>query len=262
MALRSRGFDIFLSEYAPPPDWTRNAREVRRALQAQSSDLIVESLGVTSRHWRRAEEFPLNSLLTVLSSYRQADEITRALIGYHYEGVLSRTDDGPEFLFAKGLEVVRELLPGADDSAKQGAPSPRRRAECRECRARRFQLQPSAVGVAERTAGEPDQEPRPRGEVGHLRLTQRCERGAGLAFGERDLALGVAPSPAAPRSRGPVRSPRARARRRTPRARYRQVIVEIRFARMRAVGLEPTTSGSKDLPRGLSRSAKRCHLVP
>jgi hypothetical protein len=124
MALRSRGFDIVLGEFKPPTGWSTNAREVDRVLQSQESDLIVGSLGITSTHWRTCEDFPLKPLVAALSAYRQADDLTRALVGFHFEGLMSRTDDGPEFLFAKGLEMVREMLPGADDVAKEAALHP------------------------------------------------------------------------------------------------------------------------------------------
>lgn len=124
MALRSRGFSIGLGEFKPPKGWITNARAVKRVLQSQESGLIAESIGIRSTHWRTCEDFPLSPLVAALAAYRQADDLTRALVGFHFEGLMSGTDDGPEFLFAKGMEIVRKMLPGTDDLAKEAALHP------------------------------------------------------------------------------------------------------------------------------------------
>jgi hypothetical protein len=120
LPLRSAGFDLFLSEIAPPTGWRTNAREVDRELQAAKQGLIVEDRS-HSVHWRTAFSFPLATVAKALAAYETTDPVTRALVRFHYEGYMSATREGPYFLFAKALEVVRKLLPGRTDPEKERA---------------------------------------------------------------------------------------------------------------------------------------------
>jgi hypothetical protein len=119
LPLRSRGFQVTLASIEAPKGWQSNVKEIDHAIQAATQDIIVGSVGFSSRHWRYAPEFPLVQLVQGLNSYIVADELVRELIDLHYEAHHSASSRSRAVLFAKALEIVRELLPGRDDRSRE-----------------------------------------------------------------------------------------------------------------------------------------------
>jgi hypothetical protein len=90
-------------------------------LQLAVGDLVIGSLQGGHVHWRTSSRFPLQTLVAGVAGYRSSDELTRAIIDFHFEGTMSETLNGPEFLFAKALDIVREILPGKTDEQKENS---------------------------------------------------------------------------------------------------------------------------------------------
>ena len=120
LPLRSTGFGVSVRNITPPTGWRTNAREIDMDLQAATQEFVVEDRS-HSVHWRTGVRFPLATVTKAVLAYETTDPVTRALIRFHYEGCMSATSDGPYFLFAKALDIVRKLLPGQNDNEKEKA---------------------------------------------------------------------------------------------------------------------------------------------
>lgn len=101
-----------------PDDWETKAKELQREMVAEASGVHIE-LGIESRHWRYRPDFPLKSALNARASYALSDETVRALVEMHYRALKSLRREGSLFFLTKGLEIVREMLPGRRLKAKQ-----------------------------------------------------------------------------------------------------------------------------------------------
>jgi hypothetical protein len=64
---------------------------------------------------------PLRNALSAVRSYLTANENTRLLLDFHSEALALPGSQSGLFLFAKGLELARLMLPGRDDSARENA---------------------------------------------------------------------------------------------------------------------------------------------
>ncbi len=119
--LHGSGFGVNLVEYEAPKGWNTNYDDVRQTLDRKHFGLTYDSIRFEPRHWRYSDSFPLEHALRIRAKYLAADRVTRALVDFHFQGHVSPTLDGTLFLFSKALEVVRELLPGRNNAAKEKA---------------------------------------------------------------------------------------------------------------------------------------------
>lgn len=134
------GFGVFLSTVQTPKGWKSNVSEVDQAIQGATQELIVGEVRFTRRFWHHAPAFPLPALLRAIEAYAKADEIIKALIDLHYEAHHSDSKHGRGFLWAQGLEIVKELLPGKDDRARMASLSPEVRAALTQPLARLYEI--------------------------------------------------------------------------------------------------------------------------
>jgi len=67
--------------------------------------------------------------LEALAAFRNAQPVVRSLVELHFSALTSTRVDGRLFFFAKALELVRALLPGADLPAKSANLHPEIRGE-------------------------------------------------------------------------------------------------------------------------------------
>lgn len=102
-----------------PDGWHTNAAEVERAVRIRDGELVIGEASITSRHWLYAPEFPLRAAIAALKALRSADSVTHALVDLHYEALKAGPGTCQLFLFAKALELVRALLLGHDDTARE-----------------------------------------------------------------------------------------------------------------------------------------------
>jgi hypothetical protein len=121
---RHVGFEPSWFAIDPPQGWESNQKRVRDSLQALESDLIIGDATIGVQHWRAGSELPLRKALTALDAFTRTDDLTAAVIRLHYYAQLFLRHGGAHFLFAKALEIVRELLPGSSDQAKHASLPP------------------------------------------------------------------------------------------------------------------------------------------
>lgn len=103
--------------------WTSNVEEVQNAIRAQKQG-ITGTVRIVSRHWMHAPHFPLRLALEAVVAFRNAQPVVRSRVELHFSALTSARVDGRLFFFAKALELVRALLPGADVRAKSAGLHP------------------------------------------------------------------------------------------------------------------------------------------
>jgi hypothetical protein len=64
---------------------------------------------------------PLRNALSAARSYLTANENTRLLLDFHSQALALPGSQPGLFLFAKGLELARLMLPGRDDKTRENA---------------------------------------------------------------------------------------------------------------------------------------------
>jgi hypothetical protein len=111
------GFSALLSKLEPPSGWESNVDEVDDAIQ-QAIGGFTGRVDVYGIEWFHTPTLPLQRLITALNAYDALDDIMKELIDLHYEARRSpsRRDS---FRLAKALEIVRNLLPGKDNRARE-----------------------------------------------------------------------------------------------------------------------------------------------
>lgn len=115
LPLHRDGFFLSLEALRPPPNWSSNVKSVRRSIDAREGGLIAD-IGFETVHRRYGPAFPLRRALDARERFVAADSLTRALIELHLGGHRAGGFHEAAFLFAKGLEIVRKLLPGRTDA--------------------------------------------------------------------------------------------------------------------------------------------------
>lgn len=81
--------------------------------------MAIAKLGPRSGHWLALPYFPLERALQIRPKCRFADPMLKALFEIHFGALKLRRSEGKLFALAKGLELVRVLLPGRGDDTKQ-----------------------------------------------------------------------------------------------------------------------------------------------
>lgn len=117
LPLGDRAHDLFFSRVALPDGWGSNAPE---AIPDQDLQLLLTDLPTHAIH-RTWQQLPLKMAIAALAALDQADPLVLQLARYHFAAVDARELDLHYLLYSQGLEIARELLPGADDDAKQAS---------------------------------------------------------------------------------------------------------------------------------------------
>ena len=111
------GFSVLLSSLETPTGWETNLDEVDDAIQ-QAAGGLTGKVDIYGVEWFHTSTLPLKRLITALKAYETLDDIMKELIDLHYEARRAPSRRG-SFRLAKALEIVRELLPGEDDKARE-----------------------------------------------------------------------------------------------------------------------------------------------
>lgn len=114
LRLGVRGFDLFLSPIQPPPDWSSNGAEV---IPEDDWSLLSSRISSGPTH-RTTPHLPLAASLEALRAFDMADEVTDKLSSFHLAALTTTEADVHFLLLAQGLEIARELLPGASAQEK------------------------------------------------------------------------------------------------------------------------------------------------
>lgn len=121
LPLSDRGYDLFFSRVALPSGWTSNAQEVISPSDLSLLDSDLSWTGI----YRTTPEPPLRSALLALAALNESSEVVQQMASYHFAALETRDPSLYLLLFAQGLTIARELLPGPDDAAKdQALPAP------------------------------------------------------------------------------------------------------------------------------------------
>ena len=99
--------------------WDSNESEIQDYLLANCNQTFAVIKMGPHQHWISMPYFPLPQALHARAAYESANPPTRALVDMHYSALKSRGGEGQLFSFAKGLELLRKVLPGRTDEAKQ-----------------------------------------------------------------------------------------------------------------------------------------------
>ena len=102
-----------------PLEWTSNKTEVITNLARAEGGMTGGPMEVRSRHWLSMNVFPLRSVLVARRELSRASATTNALVDLHHSALKSRDVHAPLFLLAKGLELVRFILPGRTDTDRE-----------------------------------------------------------------------------------------------------------------------------------------------
>lgn len=96
--------------------WSNNIKEIKEKMHRNewSLDINVEHI-----HWAYYNEYPLSNAMNIIDSLSHATEQLNTLVDFHY--LSHKVEDGYSmcFFLAKGLELVRSLLPGKPLQVKE-----------------------------------------------------------------------------------------------------------------------------------------------
>ena len=111
-----RGYELFISPLDPPKEWETNAENV-----VPEDDWRILRLRVSAepRHLR-VSALPLRRTVRILKGIVDATDVLQQLCTYHYTALVTTDEELHLLLFAQALEIVRELLPGASTTEKEG----------------------------------------------------------------------------------------------------------------------------------------------
>lgn len=119
LPLRAHAFGPGIRMIEPPRGWTWNGTEVHEGLKRDERQAYLANLSIITHYYRSGDGFFLGKALQALKAYEAADALTRTLVHPHFEGMTSSTEDGPHFLYSKALEIIRAILSGRTDAARQ-----------------------------------------------------------------------------------------------------------------------------------------------
>jgi len=101
------------------PGWDSNEDDIKDYLLANCNQTIAVIQMGPHQHWLSMPYFPLWQALRAHAAYEAAEPAIKALVDMHYGALKSKGGEGQLFSFARGLELVRKVLPGRGDDAKQ-----------------------------------------------------------------------------------------------------------------------------------------------
>ncbi len=112
-----------------PPGWKTNADQVKSRLPVTRGYFARERL--SNRYLVTLPHLPLKLALGAVRALRAADEVTRFLVDLHVASLREGTPSSSMVFLAKALELVRALLPGRNDPAKERQLPPEAQKELR-----------------------------------------------------------------------------------------------------------------------------------
>lgn len=119
LSVHYQGRAIYAYEYLHPPrGWTSNLGEVNEQFKAKAGRSITV---VNSRNimWQWLPALPLATVLKGRERYIAASDPVNSLIEHHYDAQTASGSHSRLFSLAKGLEIVRAMLPGRSDQEKE-----------------------------------------------------------------------------------------------------------------------------------------------
>ena len=105
-----------------PRGWTTNSDGAKAALSVGRAHMSGEH--IVSRYLVTLPYLPLKAALETVRSLRKADTVTRFLVELHVASLRDLTGSGSVVFLSKALEVVRAILPGRSDDAREGSLPP------------------------------------------------------------------------------------------------------------------------------------------
>jgi hypothetical protein len=114
-----QGRAIYAYEYLhPPKGWISNLDEVNDQLKAnpKRSISVVNSTNIM---WQWLPRLPLETVLRGRERFLIASDPIHSMIEHHYDAQTATDSYAKLFSLAKGLEIVRGMLPGDTDKAKE-----------------------------------------------------------------------------------------------------------------------------------------------
>lgn len=121
LSVNYQGRAIYAYEYLHPPrGWSSNLEEVNKQLKAKAeySIKVVSSKNIM---WQWLPSLPLKTVLHGRAKYLATSDSTHSLIEQHYDAQIASNSHSRLFSLAKGLEIVRAMLPGKSNWEKQSA---------------------------------------------------------------------------------------------------------------------------------------------
>ena len=113
-----QGRSIYAYEYLQPPKgWTSNLNEVNDQLKAKA-ERSISVVGSTNIMWQWLPRLPLATVLSGREQLLTTSDPIHSLIEHHYDALTATDFRSKLFSLAKGLEIVRAMLPGKTDKAK------------------------------------------------------------------------------------------------------------------------------------------------
>ncbi len=128
-------------------------------------------------HWLALPYLPLATAMHAREAYKRAEDMVKALVDIHYGALKLRRSEGKLFALANALELVRAVLPGRSDSAKQQSLRPEVTANLRQSLHWLFNIANNRFNVRHvltKAAGKSALHPRLNYRAARLRA--RCRR--------------------------------------------------------------------------------------
>jgi hypothetical protein len=119
LSVHYQGRAIYAYEYLhPPKGWTSNLNEMNDQLKAKAKRSI-RVLSSKNIMWQWLPRLPLETVLRGRERLLTASDPIHSLIEHHYDAQTATDTFAKLFSLAKGLEIVRAMLPGDTDKAKE-----------------------------------------------------------------------------------------------------------------------------------------------
>jgi hypothetical protein len=119
LSVHYQGRSIYAYEFLhPPKGWTSNLTEVNDQLKAKAKRSIT-ALSSKNIMWQWLPRLPLGTVLRGRERFQTASDPIHSLIEHHYDAQTATNDYAKLFSLAKALEIVRAILPGDTDKAKE-----------------------------------------------------------------------------------------------------------------------------------------------
>jgi hypothetical protein len=116
--LHSFGWTRVLQVVRPPEGWATNFRDLELEF---SPGRVIMTLEM--QHWIYIPFLPLERAMRVRQKIAAADDVLRTLIDTHYAAHTTKGMTGAVFSLCKGLEIVKEILPGRSTRKENSLPT-------------------------------------------------------------------------------------------------------------------------------------------
>jgi len=104
-----------------PEGWRTNSQKILSVLPSTGLSLSMKIGPVVGAYSITMPYMPVRNALSAVRAYLTANETTRVLLELNSEAMALPGSQSGLFLFAKGLDLARLVLPGRDDKARENA---------------------------------------------------------------------------------------------------------------------------------------------